>query len=281
MDEMEQSQERVKVSLPIRVRGMSSQSKFFDEPSETYLVSDTFLVTRLQNLVDLETEIYVTSMKTDIGGTFRVLWVNTQAREGRHDIGLELVQPEGDIWEMRFPTVEEGRDRPQPVAAWLECRRCHRRQVTPLPEVEAEFLREGLLIALDCDQCRATTSWEFVGAAEEAGAGAETAGVQEPPRRPRKDQRRKGRAPLSMQIQVTRGRYGSLLHEVCKTINVSRHGVYFLSSQSYEVGEEVSVVLPYKEGEIGIPILGRVVRQDDAKESSLRAVAIKLEEERK
>ncbi|MBZ5516119.1 MAG: PilZ domain-containing protein [Acidobacteriia bacterium] len=81
-----------------------------------------------------------------------------------------------------------------------------------------------------------------------------------------------------MQIKVMREKYGIVLEDVCETINVSRNGVYFLSTRHYEVGEPVMVVVPYQEGDVTIPVPARVVRQDEAKDSYGHAVALRLEE---
>lgn len=160
MNDAEQQSSRVKVAIPIRVRGMSTEHKFFDEATQTTLLGPSLLVTRLQNLVDLEAELFVINTKNDVAGTFRVLWLNTQAQEGWRNVGMELVEAEGDLWEIPFPTEEE--DAATSAAqAWLECQRCHEKRLTPLPEAGDEFLYPGFLIARTCERCKATTFREF------------------------------------------------------------------------------------------------------------------------
>jgi len=53
-------------------------------------------------------------------------------------------------------------------------------------------------------------------------------------------------------------------------------GLYFHTSQIYEVGEPLEVVLNYKEGDLAIPVPGKVVRQDQPQGTFLRGVAIHL-----
>jgi predicted nucleic acid-binding Zn-ribbon protein len=83
-------------------------------------------------------------------------------------------------------------------------------------------------------------------------------------------------APLQMAIKVGRKKYGTTLEGTCRTVNVSRNGAYFLSSQNYEVGETLEVVLNYKEGDLALSVPDKVVRQDKPKETFQRGIAIQL-----
>lgn len=284
MEEKKRRSDRVEAVIPIRVRGMSTQNKFFDEEAETNFVSEHSVMTRLRNLVELETEVHVTNLKNNVGGTFRVTWVNTRVQDGFHAVGLEVLEPEGDLWEIHFQPAQP-EDNGMTAQAWLACQRCHQKLLTAVPEAEYEFLCDGFLVARPCDRCKATTSWEFTGAEEPAvpapepvQAGPETPDAPtEAVKTPREDLRVKGRAPIQMQIKVIRQKYGTILEDVCQTENVSRTGAYFVSSQNYDKGELVKVILPYKEGDLAIPVPARVVRQDQPKGSFYHAVAIHLE----
>lgn len=277
--------EQLRVAIPIRVRGMSSQNRFFDEQTETDWVSEQDVTSHLRTLVELDSEVYLTNLKTNVGGTFRVIWTNTRELNGFHPLGLELLDPEGDLWAMTFPVAEpaEGAVVPQ---VWLECQRCHRKLLTPVPEARGEFFVEGFRVARHCEPCRATTTWGFTTQAEPAAPPAPEAEPETPPpateappaSQPKRqeDQRGKGRAPLKMTIKVTRKKYGTTLEDICQTVNVSRNGVYFLSHQNYEVGEALEVILNYKEGDLALPAPAKVVRQDQPKGTFQKGIAIRL-----
>jgi hypothetical protein len=113
------------------------------------------------------------------------------------------------------------------------------------------------------------------GLTERAGAGRIMM------KKPYIESRRKGRAPIETGIKVIRAREGSILEDIRKTVNVSRHGAYFLTKETYAVGERVSVVLHYKEGDVSIPVPAYVVRVERARDSLHNAVAIRLEAERR
>jgi hypothetical protein len=272
------------VAIPVRVQGMSVQNRFFDEKTEATLVGREIVVTRLSQLVDLECELHLTSLKANIAGTFRVFWVDTRETNGRYAVGLELLASDGDLWQLTLP-APQAETHPTVAQAWLGCRRCHQEVLTPITEAASEFVHEGFLVSRHCDHCKATTSWEFLPSDEEDSASGASHAAAGPARRrtgrarkPGEDLRRKGRAPLILPIKVTRERYAFTAPEVCQTINVSRYGVYFLSRKHYDVGEPVQVVMPYKEGDLAIPMRARVVREDQCKDSDCHAVAIHLEE---
>jgi PilZ domain len=268
--------DRVQVAVPIRVRGMSVENKFFDEETATQWLSKFGLMTRLRNLVDLETEVHVTNLRNAVGGTFRTVWVNTRAHEGFHEIGLEISVVEGDMWGIHFPPGEPPPD--ETVApVWLECKRCRTHLLSPVPEAEFEYLREGFLIAKHCDRCKATTPWEFAVEAEIISDQGAEAKAQ---RKTEKELRGKGRAPIKMKIKIIRRAFGMAVEDVCETDNVSRQGVYFYSSHAYEVGDKLEVVMPYKEGDLAIPVPASVVRVDKKSNAPRHAVAIRLDKGR-
>jgi hypothetical protein len=272
MDNPTKSGAHIEMAIPIRVRGMSVENKFFDEETETKLVGLQTLVTRLQNLVELETEVHVVNLESMVGGTFRVVWVNTVGRDGFHNLGLELSQTEGDLWKVQFGNLDGDAGQTE---GWIECLRCHQRLKVPVPQARAPFFVEGFQLSRPCDRCKATTSWAFSTdpATEAAGGG------QGPAARKRGiEMRRKGRVPLKMQIKLVRASFGYALEDVCTTLNVSRGGACFVSPHPYAVGETLKVYMPYKEGELGIPVPARVVRRDPLKGSPHHAIAIQLQE---
>ncbi len=290
MHELAPHSARRKVALPIRIRGMSAEGKFFDEQTETQILSKTEVMTRLRNLAELDTEVHLTNLKNKLGGTYRTVWVDTRGNEGFHHVGLELLESEGDLWEMDFPALKPDESK-APAPIWLECQRCHERLETAVPEAEEEFLTEGFQVTRHCEQCKASTPWGIPTAVEAASptpepadaalapdASAEPSPVAE--ETTREDLRGKGRAPIKMLIKVVREKYGTTLEDTCDTINVSRTGVYFQSNQNYDVGETLKVIVPYKEGDLTIPVPARVVRQVQIPGSFHKGVAIHLEKGR-
>jgi len=276
------------INIPIRVRGLSLEERYFDEQSLTTRVTRDFIVIRLSKQVDLENEVHVTNLQTQIGGIYQVSWINTQSEAELYTIGLELLDPEGDIWEPGsiYEGVDLGDDAPTFL---LECRRCSRHIHSAVPEADDGSLREGFVIARPCENCKATTGWVYLvekpvvvearacdtGEAPAAGPEAVAGGTAAPPD-PLRDQRQKGRAPIHLTIKIIRTKYGLPTYDVCQTINVSRTGVYFITEQGYEVGETLKVIVPYHPDSLAIPVPARVVRQDERPGSYEKGVAIQL-----
>jgi Tfp pilus assembly protein PilZ len=276
------------VQVNIRVRGMTQEQRYFDEQTSTTRLTQDFIVIRLRARVDLDAELHVTNMRTQIGGTYRVAWINTRAEQGRYPVGLELLDSEGEIWEPdSIPDDSEtAHDAP---AVLLECQRCRNRVSTVVSEAETDSLGEGFTIACPCDTCKATTGWvysveappavdapshEEAPSVVEAAASADASAQQTA--ESSKDQRQKGRAPIRLVIKIIRTKYGLDVFDICETINVSRTGVYFTTEQGYEVGENLEIILPYHPDSMAIPVPARVVRQDERPGTYQKRVAIRL-----
>jgi len=259
---------RAKIAIPVRVRGMSTENKFFDELTETIYVSTGTMITRLRSRLELDSEVHVTSRVTRQGGNFRAVWVNTRDRDGWFDTGLELVDVEGNIWGKSLEKLT-GPESAAVAEAHLECQRCRVAQMTSVPEALEEFIGEGFTIVRQCEKCKGSTQWAFV--------TAESAAPSERSREPGgPEERRKGRAAIKMKIKVFCDRLGVLGEDVCETINVSANGLYFTTQNPYTLGEALRIVAPYEEGAVAIPVEARVVRLDRRKDSSLLAVAVEL-----
>lgn len=299
MEESNRGSARVQLALPIRVRGISTTNKFFDETTETILISKHGFMTKIKNLVELDAEVHVVSTKKDVAGTFIVVWVNTRDQDGFHHLGLQLIEAEGDMWEVHFPD-SQGPEGEASTEAWLECLRCHQKQLGTVPLTELEYLDKGVHVARPCDKCKSTTAWEFAvedraATASPPAAGPAAQGVIAPyesvfdepapapakpagERPPGPDPRGRRRAALKLTLKVLRELYGTTVEDICETINVSRNGAYFLTGQNYHVGETLKVHLPYKKGSLNLPVLANVVRQDSSKGSFYHAVAVHMEE---
>ena len=248
--------------IPVRVRGLSAENKFFDEEAEAQVLSSRSLLLRLKNPVTLETDIHITLPETSGEGSFRVFWALRNPIGGVFPCGAEALDFKGTLPSPEGPNPEEAVERA--AYTWLKCRRCNETQAISLLDVEPQYLTIGFEISRMCDNCQSETQWDFAAQDELE------------PQKPSVERRGIGRAPLAMKLMVTRWRFGAPVEEVCDTLNVSREGAYFLSDQIYEKGEEVEIVLPYQEGHPSIKLPAVVVRIDDTDGSHLRGVAIHI-----
>jgi len=247
---------------------MSVHNKFFDEVTDTSYVSGTFIITRLQNLPDLDSELHVTSNTTRQAGTFRTVWIAAAGETGGYDAGMEMLDVEGNLWGRDLEKQGTLADSNPPEAS-LQCKHCKTVVTGPVPEAHAEFIRGGFTVARHCERCKGTSPWTMTPASTEQER--ERVRVPGGP-----DDRRKGRVAIKMRIKVFCDRLGSLGEDICETINVSANGLYFGSNSPYKVGETLRIVAPFEEGTLSIPVPARVVRLDRPPESSVTAVAVEL-----
>jgi hypothetical protein len=271
------------VNVAVRVRGMSQEQRFFDVQTITTRITHDFVVILLGEQVDLDVELHITNLQTEVGGTFRVAWTSPYADDGSFRAGLELLDPEGEIWAVdSLPDGAPDGDAGPTVV--LQCARCAGKVSTEVPEAEGAALGAGFTIARHCDTCKATTGWVFhveSPVAADAASEATRMAYQSDPAAPRpaaplKENREKGRAPIRMGIKIIRTKYGTPSHDVGETLNVSRTGAYFTTKHSYEPGEIVDVILPYHPEGMPIPVKAKVIRQDESPGSYQKRVAIHL-----
>ena len=271
------------VNVTVRVRGMSQQQRYFDIQTITTRVTPDFIVVLIGEAVELDSELHVTNLGTQIGGTYRVAWTSPYLEEGSYRAGLELLDPDGEIWEPgALFGPAEGSEGAAPTAC-LECRRCATRISTEVLEAEPAALAEGFTLSRHCDSCKATTAWAFCAekppAAEtqsESTDIASQAPADAAPGGGRRENREKGRAPIKMGIKISRTKWGTPSHDLCETINVSRTGAYFGTHKYYELGEIVDVILPYHPDSVQIPVKARVMRVDEVPGTYDKRVAIHL-----
>jgi len=270
------------LNATVRVRGMSQAHRFFDVQTFTSRVTEDYIVVLLGESVELDAELHVTNLRSQIGGTYRTAWTSPYFDEGTYRVGLELLDPEGEIWGVEeLPGAAEDAGPLPPTL--LACRRCSGKVSAEVPEAEPGALIAGFLISRHCDTCKATTAWAFCAeeapsppAESEATEVAHEAAPAPRPTGPTRENREKGRAPIKLGIKITRSKYGMATHDVGETINVSRSGAYFATSHSYEPGEIVEVILPYQPDGLQIPVKARVIRQDDVPGTYQKRVAIHL-----
>ncbi len=246
---------------------MSAEHKFFDEWTETIAVSLNFFITRLRSRIEPDTEVHVTSKTTRQGGSFRSVWVNDQPCDGWYDVGLELLDVEGNIWGKDLARPKKGPDLPIPEAH-LECTRCHTVVKTAIPEALEECLRDGFRMARGCDHCKGSTNWTVSAKRVEESRPRQPGGAEE---------RRKGRVAIKMKIRVYCDRLGARGEGIFETINVSANGLYFMTPNDYLVGDALRIIAPYQEGAMAIPVPARVVRLEHLPDSNLIAVAVEMQ----
>jgi len=104
--------ERVLIRVAIQISGTAKDGKPVHSPAEAVVVNRNGALLRVpQPLKPGSTlEVYQGQDKQDKGAMmiFRVIWCSDRPREGRHDVGIELLKPCEELWGIRFPPLQSG-----------------------------------------------------------------------------------------------------------------------------------------------------------------------------
>lgn len=234
--------DRISIQLLIEVSGFDAVGKGFTEKTHTLVVTRhgaKILLTRtLVPEQELSLRCIATGKETDI----RVVGQIGSSKEGFH-YGVEILDPEVDLWEMVFPPLSEA----DKAAArlLLECARCHARELTYLNEFDLEVFQANGTLSRMCKRCTDMSIWK------QCMAGS-TLDLPPPPVPTPSDapvrtqnERKEGRVALKMEACIRHPQQGE---EIVKTLNVSRSGFCFKSAKTYEPGIVVQVAVPYTRG---------------------------------
>ncbi len=95
--------ERVLLRIPIKVYAVGEDGKPFNEEAETAVVSRFGALVRLKVPVKRGSTMEVMNGYSGQIEKFRVAWRADAPREGKYEVGIELVAPREEFWGLRFP----------------------------------------------------------------------------------------------------------------------------------------------------------------------------------
>jgi hypothetical protein len=95
--------ERVLLRVPVKIFGTTRDNKQVAGEAETVVVSRSGALLRSRVAFKNGADVEITHCFTEQTETFRVVWGSEQAKEGRFDIGIELLVPRPDFWGVAFP----------------------------------------------------------------------------------------------------------------------------------------------------------------------------------
>lgn len=103
--------ERVLIRVPVQVNGTGKDGKPVHSPAEAVVVNRNGALLRVPHKLKTGSTLEVYQGQ-DKQGTkplvFRVIWCSDRPREGRHDVGVELLNPCEELWGIRFPPLQPG-----------------------------------------------------------------------------------------------------------------------------------------------------------------------------
>jgi len=243
--------DRILAPVRIRVIGNDASGVSFAEESVTVSFNQQGARITLNHSLLPDDIILVKNLENGVEEEFRVIGGFQKVFGTRQEWGVELLNQESKIWGIEFIPPAEG---VQPKVL-IECAACKKAMQSPLSSIEYEVLLSTGLISRHCDRCNETTRWkpseqtltpEIIAASATAGTAAK--GVSE--------RRKTRRLKLAMRLRV-RNSWGVV--DVAQTRDVSKAGLCFLSTQRFQVSEEVFVTLPFADNQAPVETRGKIV----------------------
>jgi hypothetical protein len=240
--------DRILAPLRIRVIGNDASGVSFSE--ETVAVSFNQQGARISLTHSLLPDdiILVKNVENGIEEEFRVVGGFQQVFGSRQEWGVELVNQESKIWGVDFTPPAEG---VQPKVL-IECAACKKAAQSPLSSIEYDVLLATGLISRHCDRCNETTRWKP--SAQAVTAEAIAAGTKAA--KSLSEQRKARRLRLAMRLRV-RNSWGVV--DISQTRDVSKVGLCFVSSQRFNVGDEVYITLPFALGQAPVETKAKII----------------------
>ena len=249
--------DRIELELRITVSGTDVQGHDFVEETYTTIVGRHGAKIVLSRSLMPEQEL---TIRCEGSGRESDAWVVGhigEDEEGKY-YSVKFLDPEVDVWGIEFPPLEESERAVERVL--LECVRCRSREVTYLDEFETEVFEANHQISHQCKQCRDRTLWrQSVGTATVEPPAPSVAPLAVAARI--QNERKHTRMDLKLKACVRSPQFGE---EVVSTMNISRGGFAFQSSQGYAAGMMVQVSLPHSPAGANIFTPARIERVNDS-----------------
>ena len=95
--------ERVLIRIPVKIYAVGQDGQHLNEATETVVVSRYGALLPVSRPLKHASTIEVMNHFTQEVEKFRVVWVAEKPKEGKFDVGVELLVPREDFWGVRFP----------------------------------------------------------------------------------------------------------------------------------------------------------------------------------
>jgi len=243
--------DRILAPVRIRVIGNDAFGVSFSEDTVTVSFNQQGARITLNHSLLPDDVILVKNQESGIEEEFRVVGGLQKVFGSRQEWGVELVNQESKIWGVEFTPPAEG---VQPKVL-IECAACKQAAQSPLSSIEYDVLLATGLISRHCERCNETTRWkpseqtltpEMIKASATSGKAAQ--GTSE--------RRKSRRLKLAMRVRI-RNSWGIV--DVAQTRDVSKTGLCFISTQRFQISDDVYITLPFADNQAPVETRGRII----------------------
>jgi hypothetical protein len=227
--------DRILAPIRIRVIGNDGSGVSFVEETVTVSLNQQGARISLTHSLLPDDIVLILNRENNIEEEFRVVGSFQQVIGDRREWGMEAVNPDSKIWGLKF-----------------ECAACKTAEQSPLSSIEYDVLLAIGLISRHCERCSETTRWKP--SEQELTPEIIAASARRDARRV--ERRKPRRIKLVMRLRV---RNAGGLSDIAQTRDVSKAGLCFVSTQRFQVGEDVYVTLPFAENQAPVETKGRIM----------------------
>jgi PilZ domain len=249
--------DRVFLSVPITISRTSSTGQKFSDSARTIAVSRHGATVLLRQKLDDVRQVRIRTATADQEAPAQIVGLVGHQADG-YVYGIAFHDPDTNPWNIEFPSIAEAEKAVSRLL--LECSVCRSRELTYLDELQAEIFEASRSLARRCKQCDTWTVWKLaLHGAEDAQPDQKTVSPAGPAPRVR-NERKHVRIRLKMKACIRQSGFGE---EVVQIENTSRGGFCFFSSNTYFVGSNVEVAVPFTPGAPNIFVSARIIRSRD------------------
>jgi PilZ domain-containing protein len=265
--------DRISLTLLLEVSGRDSQGQEFKEPTRSLLIN------RMGAVIVFERELApgqsIHLRRRAPGEAHREAQARVVGQFGRQQdgflYGIELTEPDRDLWGVEFPQVAESSDS---VARMLmECTYCRGREVIYFNELELSGFETNRGIARHCKKCGVPTIWtqapheneaKLTARAARGRRGSDASGNAPPA----EEQRERKRIRLKTRLTACIRQPGAD-DELAVCEDISPIGMCFRSKRRYEADAAILVAVPYSPEAANIFLPARVVYSEKLAKAGL------------
>ena len=273
---------RIPREIAILLVGSDMEGKMFSEQTKTVVLSRHGAGIVSQYALSAEQELILRRLDTDKEAEVRVVG-NLGAQGKSYTYGVAFVNPETDLWDIKFPGMTESEREASRVL--LQCSSCKVRETVEQSDLESDVYLVNDGIVRTCKRCGSSTYWrravddasgepvpveiappEAQETAQPVEALPAVPPETEAPVQPAariENKRKHIRTKVNFKACIRSSAFGE---DIVTCEDMSRGGIRFKSRKEYIVKTEVEVAVPYSPGTQSIFVRAQIIHVTELKQ---------------
>jgi hypothetical protein len=246
--------DRIEIAIDVELMGMDlTDGQTFCINTRTLTVSRHGGAILLNHALAIDEEVSLRCVSTKEEVKARVVGLFPGIGEDKV-YGLAFVEPNVNPWGIEFPSLTAGND--GLVRMLLACRRCKKKEVSHLTEIEIELFAANRFLQRFCKSCSAATIWDRV-AADDSDSSEKQIQIGQAFSNAEHGSNRRKHKRVRTNVQACIRQSG--VEDVIVTCeDVSRGGIRFRTSRCFDLDRILQIAVPYSAGGANIFVSARI-----------------------